>query len=242
MTRSRTDAVRARLRRAGGRRPARPEPRVAGWFTPAVVRVAARRVGLDGVWSASLVITGYPREVPGAGWLAPLTGYPGLVDVSVHVTPVDPTTSATRLRRQLARLEAGRRSGSEHGRLPEPEVDAAAEDAHLLADRVARGEAKLFETTVTVTVSATSQRVLDDELAGLRSLLASRLMTAHPLPWRAWHGWLTGLPLGVDHIGTGRILDTDALAASFPFASPDLPPTRSRQQPRQPRRARRPRR
>lgn len=201
-----------------------PQPRPGGWFSPGTVRVASRRVGLDGLWSSTLVVTGLPREVPGAGWLAPLIGHPGLVDVSLHVTPIDPATAATRLRRQLARLEAGRRSGAEHGRLPDPEVDAATEDAHVLAERVARGEARLFMVTLTVTVSAVTEAGLDDELAAIGALLASLLMTGHPATWRAWHGWETGLPLGIDRIGTGRILDTAALAASFPFASPDLPP------------------
>ncbi|ANY05741.1 conjugal transfer protein TraC [Pseudonocardia sp. HH130630-07] len=188
------------------------------------MRVAARRVALDGVRSCTLVVTGLPREVPGAGWLAPLTGHPGLADVSLHVAPIDPATAATRLRRQLARLEAGRRSGAEHGRLPDPEVDAATEDAHVLAERVARGEARLFTVTLTVTVTAPTEAGLDDELAAIRALLASLLMTGHPATWRAWHGWETGLPLGIDRIGTARILDTAALAAAFPFASPDLPP------------------
>lgn len=201
-----------------------PGPSSAGgYFDPGTVTVSPRRVGLGGVWSATLVVTGLPREVAGAGWLAPLSGHPGLLDVSLHITPVDPVTAAGRLRRQLARLESGRRANSVHGRLPDPDVDAAAEDAQLLADRVARGETRLFTTTLTVTVSATTEAALDDELAAVRALLSSLLMTAHPASWRAWHGWQTGLPLGVDRISTDRILDTTALAAAFPFASPDLP-------------------
>ncbi|MEU9823308.1 TraG/VirB4 family ATPase [Pseudonocardia alni] len=215
--------VRRRRRAAatGGR------SRASRWFAPGRVRVAARQVVLDGVCATTLVVTGFPREVPGGGWLAPITGHPGLVDVSVHVTPLDTTIAAGRLRRRLARLEAARRSGTVHGRLPDPDVDAAAEDAHLLAERVARGEARLFTTTITVTVTATTPAGLDGEVAAVRALLSSMLITAHPATWRAWHGWLTGLPLGLDRVGTGRVLDTASLAAAFPFASPDLPPPTS---------------
>ena len=195
----------------------------SGYFDPGMVQVAARRVCVGGVWTATLVVVGYPREVSGAGWLAPVTGHPGLVDVSLHVSPIDPSTAASRLRRRLARLESGRRAGAEHGRLPDPDVDAAAEDAQALADRVARGETKLFTATVTVTLSASCEADLDDECAAIRALLSSLLMTAHPTSWRAWHGWMTGLPLGVDHLRTDRILDTASVAASMPFASPDLP-------------------
>lgn len=199
-------------------------PRSDGVGDPGPVLVESRRVGRGGRWSATLVVTGYPHEVPGAGWLAPLTGHPALVDVSLHITPVPPPLAATQLRRQLARLESARRSTATHDRLPDPDVDTAAADAHLLAERVARGDTKLFTTTLTVTVTADSQTGLDTDLAAVRALLASLLITAHHATGRAWHAFLTGLPLGRDLIGTGRVLDTTALAAAFPFASPDLPP------------------
>lgn len=41
--------------------------------------------------------------------------------------------------------------------------------------------------------------------------------------WRQLQGWISTLPLGVDALGMRRVFDTDALASSFPFTSPDLP-------------------
>jgi hypothetical protein len=49
------------------------------------------------------------------------------------------------------------------------------------------------------------------------------LIDAHPTPYRALQGWVTGLPLGLDKLGQQRTFDTDALAAAFPFASAELP-------------------
>ena len=211
--------------RPGWSQPGLPQPGSSErGCDPGPVLVGSRRIGRSGVWSATLVVTGYPREVSGAGWLTPLTGHPGLVDVSLHITPVPATLAAGQLRRQLARLESARRSTATHDRLPDPDVDAAAADAHVLAERVARGETKLFTTTLTVTVTAADEADLDAELGAVRALLASLLITSHPATGRAWHAWLSGLPLGRDLIGTGRVLDTTALAAAFPFASPDLPP------------------
>ncbi|MEY8043699.1 conjugal transfer protein TraC, partial [Saccharopolyspora cebuensis] len=74
-------------------------------------------------WVASFAITGFPREVH-PGWLAPLLTYPGRVDVSVHLAPVDPATAAKGLRKQLGKLESGRRHTAEHGRLADPQVEA----------------------------------------------------------------------------------------------------------------------
>jgi len=52
---------------------------------------------------------------------------------------------------------------------------------------------------------------------------ASLLIDARPASYRELAGRLTGLPLGLDRLGGRRGFDTDALAAAFPFTSPDLP-------------------
>src|SRR3954465_7778084 len=95
------------------------------------------------VMAPSFAVVGYPREV-GAGWLEPLLTYPGRLDVALHIDPIPPQVAATRLRRQLARLEARARADADPGRLLDFEADAAAEDAHELAARLARGQGRLF--------------------------------------------------------------------------------------------------
>ncbi|MGD9530355.1 MAG: VirB4 family type IV secretion system protein [Pseudonocardia sp.] len=172
--------------------------------------------------AATLVVTGYPRDVH-AGWLEPLTSYPGRVDVSVHIGPIDPATATTRLRRQLARLESGRRADADHGRLLDPHAEAATEDAYTLADRIARGEGRLFTVGLTLTVHAPTSEQLTDRVDEVRALAASLLIDARPTTYRALPGWVTGLPLGLDRLAQTRTFDTDALAAAFPLASADLP-------------------
>src|SRR3954464_3283784 len=100
--------------------PSRPEDPAGEGMGSAVgppgIQIQPRRLDLtDGV-CASLVITGYPREV-GLGWLEPLLTYPGPLHVALHTDSLPPQVAASRLRRRLARLEAGARSDYEHGRL-----------------------------------------------------------------------------------------------------------------------------
>jgi hypothetical protein len=215
------------------RRPARRRPQrgtgstgpghgLAGAFTPDAVKVGARHLEVGSECVASFAVVGYPREVA-HGWLQPLVTYPGRVDVSMHVEPIDPVTAATRLKRQLAKLESGRRSTEQHGRLADPLVEAAAEDAHELAARIARGEGRLFRVGLYLTVHARSPRVLADEVAALRALCASLLLDAKPTSYRSLQGWVTTLPMGLDLVGMRRTLDTAAASAAFPFTSPDLP-------------------
>jgi type IV secretory pathway VirB4 component len=171
---------------------------------------------------AVFAVTGYPAQVH-PGWLDPLLGYPGRVDVSVHIDPVDPLTAADRLRKQLARLEAGRRHAAEHNKLPDPLVEAATEDAHALASRVARGEGRLLRFGLYLAVHAPDPATLAEEVAALRALAGSLLCDTRPASYRQWQGWTSCLPFGCDELGTRRVMDTAAVAATFPFTSPDLP-------------------
>jgi type IV secretory pathway VirB4 component len=195
----------------------------ANAFTPDALSVAPRHVEVGGEFAASFAITGYPREVYG-GWLQPLLAHPGRLDVSVHIQPVDPATAAAHLKRQLGRLESGRRHTHEKGRLLDPYVEAATEDAYDLSARVARGEGRLFRVGLYLTVHAPTEPALTEDVAAVRALAASLLLNAQPTTYRSLQGWITGLPLGLDLLGVRRTFDTAALSAAFPFTSPDLPP------------------
>ena len=174
-------------------------------------------------WVASFAVVGYPREVH-PGWLQPLLTHPGRLDVSLHIEPVDPLTAADRLKRQLARLESGHRYTHEKGRLPDPQAEAATEDAYELSSRVARGEGKLFRLGLYLSVHAASEEELSEEVGAVRALAASLLLDAKPTTYRSLQGWTACLPLGLDRVRMRRAFDTSALAAAFPFTNPDLPP------------------
>ena len=189
---------------------------------PPSVEVAARHVRTGDDWSATLAVTGYPAEVS-AGWLEPLLSYPGRVDVTLHIEPIPVAVAAARLRRQRARLESGRRAGIDRGQLDDPDTEAAADDARDLAYRLARGEGKLFRLGLYLTVHAGSEEDLAAEVQAVRALAASLLLVTVPATFRSLQGWATTLPAGTDQLLLRRTMDTAALAASFPFTSPDLP-------------------
>jgi type IV secretory pathway VirB4 component len=190
---------------------------------PDAVEVGARTLRAGGVLHQTLAVTGYPREV-GPGWLQPLLDHPGPIDVAVHMEPVATVVAADRLRRQLARLESSQRLDAAHGRLDDPQVEAAAHDAQRLARRLATGEGRLVRVGLYVTVRGHTQGELEREVARVQGLLGSLLLDAHPTTFRALQGWITTLPLGLDQLRLPRTMDTAAVAAAFPFASADLPP------------------
>ncbi|MGO1053663.1 VirB4 family type IV secretion system protein [Crossiella sp. CA198] len=188
----------------------------SGAFTPDAITIGARHLEVGGEQVASFAITGYPREVH-PGWLQPLLTYPGRLDVSLHIEPIDPVTAADRLKKQVGRL------GSTPAQSSDRYAAIALADAEDLADRLARGQDKLFRFGLYLTVHAHTAPELATEVAAVRSLAASLLLDAKPASYRSLQGWVTTLPLGLDQLRLRRTFDTTALAASFPFTSPDLP-------------------
>lgn len=197
-----------------------PAP-LPGPFGPDSVEVRPRSLRTGEGACASFAICGYPAEVP-LGWLEPLIADPGRLDVSVHIEVIPPQVAAMRLRHQLARLESSSRAGQERGRLADFEAEAAADDATELAARLARGQGKLFRAGLYFTVHARDDEELQAESERIRAVAASMLLDAKPASWRSLQGWITTLPFGTDMLRMRRTMDTDALAASFPFTSPDL--------------------
>jgi type IV secretory pathway VirB4 component len=195
---------------------------LAAALGPAAVESAPRHLRVGEGYTATLAITGYPPEV-GLAWLDALLSWPGRLDVVEHIEPLPSATAATRLRRQRARLESNRRLDADKGRLGDPVTDAAADDAADLAERLARGAARLFRVGHYLCVHAPTQGDLVEAVAEVRAAAASVLLDTQPATWRQLQGWTSTLPLGVDSLRMRRVFDTDALAAAFPLASADLP-------------------
>nr|WP_174361777.1 ATP-binding protein [Micromonospora aurantiaca] len=195
---------------------------MAAAVAPASVEVTPRFLRVGDGYAATLVVTGYPAEV-GPAWLEPLLSWPGRLDLALHIDPIPAPVAASRLRNQRARFESSRRADAEKGKLADPSVEAAADDAADLAERLARGAAKLFRVGLYLTVHARTEAELLDACAQVKAAAASTLIEVQPATWRHLPGWTTTLPLATDSLQMRRTMDTQALAAAFPLASADLP-------------------
>jgi type IV secretory pathway VirB4 component len=223
-SKDRADADRRRSRR-GRAQPAgigEGAAELAAAIGPAAIETAPRQVCVGDGYAATAAITGYPPEF-GLAWPDILLSWPGRLDVVEHIEPIPAAIAAAKLRTQRARLESARRLDFDNGRLGDPAVDAAAEDAADLADRVARGASRLFRAGHYLCVHAPTEDELVEAVAEVRAAAASVLLDTQPATWRQLQGWTSTLPLGVDSLRLRRVFDTDALAAAFPLAPADLP-------------------
>jgi len=189
---------------------------------PSGLQLRADRLQTGAGWQASFAVIGYPHEVS-RGWLGPLLQAARDTDLALHVEPLPAQIAADRLRRQRARFESTRRLERDRGQLPDPFVAAAAEDSEELMGRLARGQSKLFRAGLYLSVQAGSESELAERVGRLRALCSSLLLHVVPVSFRPLEGWLSTLPLGLDQLRLRRSFDTEALAASYPFAAADPP-------------------
>ncbi len=199
-----------------------PSPPAEGLLGPAALELHPDRLRVGARWQRTFAISGYPREV-GYGWLTPLLHGTHQLELSLHIEPFPAELAAQRLQKQRARFESTRRIEAERGSLADLGVAAAAEDAHQLASRLARGESRLFRAGLYLSVSADSKDELDDACARVRALCASQLLSCVPASFRPLEGWLSTLPLALDRLRLRRTFDSESLAASFPFAAAEPP-------------------
>lgn len=188
------------------------------WPDTAVFELRRYRCG-DG-WGAVLLVAGYPAALTW-GWLGQLAGAGARIDLALHLDGVPAAVAAQQLQRRRSRLESQRRYAAARGRLEEPEVEAAAEDAADLAAQVSRGRAQLHRQAVYLTVHAETSEALDLACARVRSRAAAAMIDLRPATARQMQGVVATAPFGIDPLGAVRTVDTASASAAFPFASPD---------------------
>jgi type IV secretory pathway VirB4 component len=191
-------------------------------LAPAALELRPDRLRVGERWQQTFAISGYPREV-GYGWLAPLLRAAPELELALQIEPFPAELAAQRLRKQRARFESTRRIEAERGALADLGVAAAADDAQELAGRLARGESRLFRAGLYLSVSAPTEEQLAQASARVRALCAASLLNCVPASFRPLDGWLSTLPLGLDRLRLRRTFDSEALAASFPFAAAEPP-------------------
>jgi type IV secretory pathway VirB4 component len=189
---------------------------------PAALELRQDRIRVGERWQRTFAINGYAREV-GYGWLAPLLRALPELELALHVEPFPAELAAQRLRKQRARFESTRRIEAERGALADLGVAAAADDAAELARRLARAESRLFRTGLYLSIGAPTEQELEQASARVHAFCAASLLSCVPATFRSLDGWLSTLPLGIDRLRVRRTFDSEALAASFPFAAAEPP-------------------
>jgi hypothetical protein len=196
-------------------------PDLPALAAPAALEEGVADVRLGDRRGRTLAISHYPKRlIP--GWLDSLHAFEGDLDVALHVQPASNQAVMPFLERRIAELSSTVRLAEDGGGRADPYRRAALEDAEELQDRIARGEERLIEASLYLTVWAERDEGLESATRRIEALLGSQLIQSRRLLFQMEPGLVSTLPLGLDRVGLRRSLNTSALAATFPFTGNDL--------------------
>jgi len=178
-------------------------------------------IELDDKFIRTIFVSGYPY-IASTGWLSMLTNFNHNVDISYHIEQVDPLLALPKLTRKITELESTRRTMQQQGRIIGSEILDPLESAMSLKDRILRGQEKLFQVSIYVTVIADSLAELNKVTTLLDTALATKLFYTKVAGFQQLEGLQSILPRGENLLAQKRNLDSSSAALTFPFTSSEL--------------------
>ncbi len=187
-------------------------------IAPSSVEVDFRYIRVGDSFYTTLFIAGYPRYVS-PGWLQPIIDYDHTLDISMFCYPTSSKDVLTDLKRKIGEMQATLSSDAEAGKVTDPTVEAALEDALGLQEELAKGIERFFQFGFYITVSALDLPELQQTVKELQTTLGSLLLAGKTATLQMEEGFKSTLPLGLDRLYVTRNMDTSSLASTFPFTS-----------------------
>lgn len=191
---------------------------VVDLIAPSSVEVDFRHIRVGENFYTTLFIAGYPRYVS-PGWLESIIDYDHTMDISMFCYPTSSSDVLADLKRKIGEMQATLSSDAEQGKVADPTVEAALEDALGLQEELAKGVERFFQFGFYITVSDPDPTRLQDTIKNLQTSLSSLLLTGKLATLQMEEGFKSTLPLGQDRLYITRNMDTSSLASTFPFTS-----------------------
>src|SRR3989338_9058022 len=169
----------------------------------------------------TLFISGYPY-VASTGWLNMLINFNHNIDISYHIEQVDPLLDLPKLNRKITELESTKRTMLKQGRVIGSEITDPLESAKELKDKIQRGQEKLFQVSIYMTITANSLIDLNKITTLLETVMSTRLFYIKTATFQQLEGLQSILPRGENQLNQKRNLDSSSAALTFPFVSSEL--------------------
>ncbi len=188
---------------------------------PSAVEVDFDFIKIGELYFRSMFAAGYPRFVT-ANWLSPLISFDHSLDVSMFIYPQESKDILDNLKRKVGEMEATIQSDIKRGRVIEPSVQVALEDALELQQQLAKGAERFFQFGLYITIPAQSLDELNHVSKQVESTLAALLILTKKATLQMEEGFKSTLPIGQDRLLITRNMDTTSLGTTFPFTTSEL--------------------
>ncbi len=190
-------------------------------ISPPAIEVDFDYIKISSTYYRTLFVTGYPRFV-GANWLAPLINFDHTLDISFYYYPTQTKGILDDLRRKIAEMEATIESDLQAGRVLDPAISTALEDAKALQEQLATGIERFFQFSFYIKIPASSLDELNYVTKQVEAVAGSLLIITKHASLQQEDAFRTTMPYFADKLFAIRNMDTTALATTFPFTSSEL--------------------
>ncbi|HCC42069.1 TPA: hypothetical protein DEP93_01210, partial [candidate division WWE3 bacterium] len=182
-------------------------------IAPSAIEVDFTFLRIGNVYFRTIFVSGYPRFV-GANWLSPIINFEHTLDVSMFYYPVKSKVILDDLRRKITELEATTMTNVEKGKIVDPVVSAALEDAKALQEQLVKGVEKYFQFSFYITISAETLEELESVTSKLESTLGALLLISKVASLQMEDAFQSAIPTGLDKLLITRNMDTTSLATT----------------------------
>jgi len=190
-------------------------------IAPSSIEIHASYFRLGTKYGRTLYVYGYPRSIY-TGWLSPLINIDEVLDVSMYIYPVESQVVLNNLRKKVTQLEASASINSEKGRVRDPALEAAINDAEELRDQIQVGAERFFRFGLYVTLWADSMDELNFVQQKIETIFGQQMVFSKVASSQQEQGLNSSVPQMSDQLQIRRNMNTGAISTSFPFTSADL--------------------
>jgi len=190
-------------------------------ISPSSIEIHSGYFRLGTKYGRTIYIYGYPRTLY-TGWLSPIINIDEVLDISIYIYPVETTVVMKNLRKKVTQLEASYNVNAERGKVRDPEIEAAIQDAEELRDKLQVGAEKFFRFGLYITLWADSLDELGFVQHKIETMLGQRMVFSKVASSQQEQGMNSTMPQCTDQLQIRRNMNTGAISTSFPFTSADL--------------------
>jgi len=190
-------------------------------IAPSSLEIHSSYFRLGTKYGRTIYIYGYPRQIY-TGWLSSLINIDEVLDVSIFVYPVESQVVLNNLRKKVTQLEATASISGEKGKIRDPGLEAAINDAEELRDQLQVGAERFFRFGLYVTLYADSLDELGFVQHKIETLFGQQMVFSKVASGQQEQGLNSSIPQMTDQLQIRRNMNTGAISTSFPFTSADL--------------------
>lgn len=190
-------------------------------IAPSSIEIHSSYFRLGTKYGRTLYVYGYPREIY-TGWLSSIINIDEVLDISMYIYPVESQVVLNNLRKKVTQLEASASINNEKGRVRDPALEAAINDAEELRDQIQVGAERFFRFGLYVTLWADSMDELNFVQQKIETIFGQQMVFSKVASSQQEQGLNSSIPQMSDQLQIRRNMNTGAISTSFPFTSADL--------------------